>query len=75
MYLKLTKHFKGSLPVDAGGVVFAGYGQKEVSDEFGQKCVASNFPYVVDCTNEGVPLREGGGCWSGVHQPVLCRRG
>jgi len=24
---------------------------------------------------EGVPLREGGGCWSGIHQPVLCRRG
>lgn len=56
MYLKLTKHYKGSFPVDAGGVTFAGFGQKEVSDAFGKLCVDANFPYVVPCTNEGVPL-------------------
>lgn len=53
MYLIVTKHFKGRFPVDMGGVTFAGYGQKEVENDFGARCAAQNFPMLVPCTITG----------------------
>lgn len=58
-WLRVTQHFKGHFPMDAGGVVFGGYGQKEVTPEsFADACVKQNFPYVVHCSREGQYLDD-----------------
>ena len=53
MFLRLTDHFRGKLPVDAGGLVFGGRMPKEVDDAFGERIAAMNFPYVAKCDRDG----------------------
>lgn len=54
MLLKLTEHYKGRLPVDMGGVTFAGYGFKDVQpDAFAEILVKANFPRLAPCDRDG----------------------
>jgi hypothetical protein len=53
-WLRPTPHYKGHFPLDAGGVIFGGYGQKEVTpDTFAAQVAGQNFPYVVPCDRSG----------------------
>lgn len=53
MFIKMTEHFKGSFPVDIGGVVFGGRAHKQVGDAFGALLVKQNFPRVARCDADG----------------------
>jgi len=53
MFLKMTEHYKGRFPVDVGGLVFGGFGQKEVEDSLGKMIADANFPLCAPCDREG----------------------
>lgn len=58
-YLRVTPHYKGHFPLDGGGVTFGGYGQREVTpDEFADRIVKMNFPYIVHCSRDGQYLDD-----------------
>lgn len=59
MYLTVTEHYKGSFPVDIGGLQLAARGPRKVEpDEYAEKLLRMNFPYVVQCDENGKYLVE-----------------
>lgn len=53
MYLILTPHFRGNIPIDIGGFVMSSRGPVQVPDALGQRLVGKNFPYCVPCDKDG----------------------
>jgi hypothetical protein len=53
MYLILTPHFRGNIPIDIGGFVVSSRGPVQVPDALGQRLVGKNFPYCVPCDGDG----------------------
>jgi hypothetical protein len=53
MYVSLTDHYKGRLPVDVGGLILNGRGPKETTDKLGKMIVTQNFPLVAECDIDG----------------------
>ncbi len=58
MYIKLTEHYRGRFPADAGGVVFGGFGRKEVPENVGKRIVKLTFPMVAECREDGSYVGE-----------------
>lgn len=53
MYLILTPHFRGNIPIDIGGFVMSSRGPVQVPYALGQRLVGKNFPYCVPCDKDG----------------------
>ena len=56
-YLRATPHYKGSFPLDCGGFMLGGFGQKECTpDRLADMIAAANFPFIVKCDRLGTYL-------------------
>lgn len=53
MFIRATEHFRGTFPVDVGGITLAGFGQKPVDEKLGAYICKVNFPFVVECDKDG----------------------